>query len=48
LKGYEEVNQDVSDQLDTVEEKIVAVIEHLDYKLEMGQLKFFGVNISYD
>ena len=42
------INQDVLDSLDQLEEKIVHVIEQLDYKLEVGQLKFFGTDISFE
>lgn len=46
LDNFENVNQDVLDAVDKLEEKIVAVIEQLDHKMEFYQFKFFGDEIS--
>ena len=48
LSRAKNINQEVLDTLDQLEEKIVHVVEQLDYKMEVGQLKFFGTDISFD
>lgn len=48
LKEYEDVNEEVFGKLELLEEKAAFLIEQADFKLEYGQLKFFGDDISYE
>lgn len=43
-----DINQEILDQLDRTEEKVVFVTEQIDYRMGYGQLKFFGAPIDYD